>query len=197
MVVLPRLLYHFVNLPIVVVVWVFSSLNSLLVELAWGSARQRVSLATAADGWEYGGPLPREQVGVSETHGQGLLGPQAHRPWDQRGHLQRCDPFWCSNGTHEVSSPQENPVARGARQVTDLLSATAAGPERPRGWRGLLQGKNPFLKAAGVPFDPAGEPDAATVHKPAPLVKFVVRSPCWGAQLTRTEKKEMACKPGH
>lgn len=44
MVMLPHLLYYFVNLPIIVPQSIFNTLNTLLVELIWGKGRRRISL---------------------------------------------------------------------------------------------------------------------------------------------------------
>lgn len=44
MVVLPPLLYFFVNLPIVIPQHIFQMLNTLLVELIWASGRRRIGL---------------------------------------------------------------------------------------------------------------------------------------------------------
>lgn len=44
MVMLPRLLYYFTNLPVVLPHTIFTTLNTLLITLIWGAGRRRISL---------------------------------------------------------------------------------------------------------------------------------------------------------
>lgn len=45
MVVLPRLLYYFINLPVFIPLRIFTVLNTLLTTLIWGNQRKRISLS--------------------------------------------------------------------------------------------------------------------------------------------------------
>lgn len=57
MVLLPRLLHFFTNLPIVFPAHIFKALDTLLIELIWGTGRRRIGLAKLklieAEDWGY------------------------------------------------------------------------------------------------------------------------------------------------
>ena len=63
MIMLPRLLYYFANLPIKLPLTLFKTLDSLLIELIWGTGRRRVSLGKLQ--------LPPSEGGLGAPHFEG------------------------------------------------------------------------------------------------------------------------------
>lgn len=99
MVMLPRLLYYFTNLPILVPTAIFKLLDTILIELIWGSGRRRIGL---------------RKLQLSTNNG-GLGAP------DFQAYCHACQLQWLTYWIVGKNLHEIDPTIMGTRQITQAV----------------------------------------------------------------------------